>query len=68
MERLKKKRMHYSRHLLDNGLILLVSENHRLPLISIHAFVRAGVDQNPLDRPGIAALTSRLVTEGTRNY
>jgi len=60
--------MRARRHLLDNGLILLVAENHRLPLISIHAFVRAGVDQNPLDRPGIAALTSRLVTEGTRNY
>jgi len=60
--------MRARRHLLDNGLILLVAENHRLPLISVHAFVRAGVDQNPLDRPGIAALTSRLVTEGTRNY
>jgi len=60
--------MRARRHLLDNGLILLVAESHRLPLISIHAFVRAGVDQNPLNRPGIAALTSRLVTEGTRNY
>ena len=56
------------RHLLDNGLILLVSENHRLPLTSINAFVLAGLDQNPLDRPGTAALTSRLVTEGTLNY
>ena len=68
MERLKRKRVHFRRHPLDNGLILLVSENHRLPLISINAFVLAGLDQNPLDRPGIAALTSRLVTEGTRNY
>ena len=69
MEQLKKKkRVHFRRHLLDNGLILLVSENHRLPLISINAFVLAGLDQNPLDRPGIAALTSRLVSEGTRNY
>ncbi|MFB3068958.1 MAG: M16 family metallopeptidase [Acidobacteriota bacterium] len=60
--------MRARRHVLDNGLILLVSENHRLPLISIDAFVLAGVDQNPLDRPGISALTSRLVTEGTRKY
>lgn len=63
MEPLKSKRI-----LLDNGLILLVSENHRLPLISMNAFVLAGLDQNPLDRPGIAALTSRLVSEGTRKY
>ncbi len=68
MEPLKSKRINFSRHLLDNGLILLVSENHRLPLISMNAFVLAGLDQNPLDRPGIAALTSRLVSEGTRNY
>jgi zinc protease len=68
MEQSKSKRIHFKRHLLDNGLILLVSENHRLPLISINAFVLAGLDQNPLDRPGIAALTSRLVSEGTRNY
>jgi zinc protease len=68
MVRSKKKKIHFSRHPLDNGLILLVSENHRLPLISMNAFVLAGLDQNPLDRPGIAALTSRLVSEGTRNH
>jgi zinc protease len=68
MEQLKTKKLHFSRHPLDNGLILLVSENDRLPLISINAFVLAGLDQNPLDRPGIAALTSRLLSEGTRNY
>ncbi len=68
MEQSKRKKPHFKRHLLDNGLILLVAENHRLPLISIQAFVLAGVDQNPLDRPGLAALTSRLVTEGTQNY
>lgn len=68
MEPLKRKRIHFRRHPLYNGLILLVAENHRLPLISMNAFVLAGSDQNPLDRPGIAALTSRLVTEGTRNY
>lgn len=68
MEQLKSKRVHFRRHHLDNGLILLVSESHKLPLISINAFVLAGMDQNPPDRPGIAALTSRLLPEGTQNY
>lgn len=67
MDRLKGK-AHFNRHCLGNGLTLLVSENHRLPLISISGFVLAGLDQNPLDQPGLAALTSRLIDEGTRTY
>lgn len=68
MEQLSSKRVHFKRHQLDNGLILLISENHKLPLVSINAFVLAGMDQNPPDRPGIAALTSRLLPEGTQSY
>ena len=65
---MKRKRVHFRRHQLDNGLILLVSETHRLPLTSIEAFVLAGLDQEPSHRPGLAALTSRLSLEGTQNY
>ena len=57
-----------NRFCLTNGLTLLVSENPRLPLVSIHAFVRAGTNQNPLQRPGLAALTSHLLDEGTQKY
>ena len=57
-----------SRCCLTNGLTLLVSENPRLPLVSISAFVRAGANQNPLHRPGLAALTSQLLDEGTEKY
>jgi len=57
-----------SRFRLTSGLTLLVSENPRLPLVSISAFVRAGANQNPLHRPGLAALTSHLLDEGTEKY
>ena len=60
------RRLH-KRH-LENGLILLGSENHRVPLVSLSAFVFAGSDQNPLESPGLAAITSRLLEEGTQNY
>jgi zinc protease len=59
---------HFSRFCLANGLTVLVSESHRLPLISINAFVLAGANRNPLQRPGLAALTSRLLDEGTEKY
>ncbi|MDA2923097.1 insulinase family protein [Acidobacteria bacterium AH-259-L09] len=68
MKSVKRKKVRYRRHCLENDLLLLLSENHRLPLVSISAFVLAGLDQNPPDRPGIAALTSRLLDEGTQNY
>ena len=53
---------------LENGLILLGSENQRVPLVSLSAFVFAGSDQNPLENPGLAAITCRLLEEGTQNY
>ena len=58
----------FSRHRLSNDLTLLVSESRRLPLISINAFVLAGASRNPLQRPGLAALTSRLLDEGTEDH
>ena len=57
-----------SRYRLPNDLTLLVSEGRRLPLVSINAFVLAGANHNPLGWPGLAALTSRLLDEGTENY
>jgi zinc protease len=56
------------RTLLENGLTLLYSRNDKLPLLSINAFVLAGSDRNPPERPGLASLTSRLIDEGTEKY
>lgn len=60
--------LHRKREQLSNGLVLLVSENQRLPLLSINAFVRAGADQNPPQRPGLSSLTASLLDEGTEKY
>ncbi len=56
------------RHRFDNGLTVLISENRRLPLASLNVYVLAGANQNPIDRPGLAALTVRLLDEGTAHY
>ncbi len=61
-------KLRFERACLDNGLVLLVSENHRVPLISIHALVLAGADQNPQERPGLASMTASLLDEGTEKY
>jgi len=36
--------------------------------VSVNAFIRAGKDQNPSTKPGLASLTSRLLDEGTQRY
>lgn len=56
------------RRKLQNGVTVLLSRNSRLPLVSLGAVVVAGSDQNPAGKSGLAALTCRLLDEGTESY
>lgn len=49
-----------------NGLVLMVSENRHLPLLTLNAYVLAGADQNPSGKAGLAELVSRLLDEGSQ--
>ena len=49
---------------LSNGLRLLVAEDHQLPEVSLRLVVEAGAVAEPAGSPGLAELTSRLLTEG----
>jgi zinc protease len=51
---------------LPNGLILLLSENHTTPSVSINAVVQAGSRYESDERAGLASLTGELLDEGTR--
>jgi len=51
---------------LSNGATLIVSERHSLPLISFTITFVGGSNQfEPVDKRGIAAMTSSMLTEGT---
>ncbi|HEV3263566.1 MAG TPA: pitrilysin family protein [Gemmataceae bacterium] len=56
------------RVVLDNGLTLLLFENHRLPIFVADAFVRDTRLLEPGDKAGVAALTGRLLDEGTARH
>ncbi len=58
----------FERRVWDNGLVLLSCRNDRLPVVSVNAFVLSGTGQNPLRQPGLAALASRMLEEGTAKY
>ena len=48
-----------------NGMTVLVLEQHFLPIVEIHALVKAGSAYDPPDKAGIANLVASLLDEGT---
>ncbi|MCX8072887.1 MAG: insulinase family protein [Candidatus Binatia bacterium] len=56
----------FSRHQLSNGAVLLVSEQHSVPMVVVQMFVEAGSRRDPAGKEGLASLTADLLTEGTK--
>jgi len=51
---------------LDDGLTVLVLENHRLPTVTLRLLIQgAGGLNDPADFPGLASLTAAMLKEGT---
>jgi len=53
------------RILLDNGMILLLSEKHDIPMVTMNMAIKAGSMVEPADKPGLASITASLLTQGT---
>ena len=51
---------------LPNGLDVVVVEDHRLPVISVQLWSKAGSALAPATQPTLAALTERLLWSGAR--
>jgi len=54
-----------TRFATPNGLTVLVIEEHSLPIIQIHALVKAGSAQDPAGKAGLANFVASLLDEGT---
>jgi zinc protease len=54
------------RSVLENGLILLTSEQRALPMVSIELLIDAGSRHDPQKQEGLANLAARLLTYGTK--
>lgn len=50
---------------LPNGMVLLLSENHSVPSVSIKAIVRAGSRYETDEKAGLASLVGELLDAGT---
>src|SRR5262245_57791533 len=52
---------------LSNGVVVLIMENHRLPMISIQYNISgAGPLFEPANTPGLASITAQMLREGTK--
>jgi zinc protease len=59
---------HVVSHQLPNGLRVLLKEDHAWPLVSVHAWVRAGsIDETPREA-GIAHVIEHMAFKGTSHY
>jgi zinc protease len=64
-EILKVKLPHAAEVTLENGMVVLVVEDHRLPGVVVRMEVTgAGTLYDPPDRPGLAAVTAQMLREG----
>lgn len=53
------------RFVTPNGLTVLVLEQHWLPIVQVHALIKAGAAQDPPEKAGLANLVASLLDEGT---
>ena len=53
-----------ARRALDNGLRLLVAENHNAPLVAIRTLIHSGADHDSAALAGLASMTAELLDEG----
>ncbi|HVA79769.1 MAG TPA: pitrilysin family protein [Candidatus Binataceae bacterium] len=51
---------------LSNGAVLLVSEEHQLPMVTVSIAFDAGARRDPAGKAGLAALTARCLGQGTK--
>jgi zinc protease len=50
---------------LENGLTVLLVEQHNLPLVAARLVALGGSGGNPADKPGLAGFTAAMMNEGT---
>ncbi|MGD9379290.1 MAG: pitrilysin family protein [candidate division WOR-3 bacterium] len=53
------------RDTLSNGLVILTVEAHKIPVVEMRAYVRAGSVFDPAGKEGLASLVSQMLIRGT---
>ena len=57
-----------TRVVLDNGLVLLIRENHAAPVVAVEGYIPAGSVHEPADKAGLANFVAAMLTRGSATY
>lgn len=55
----------FEQHQISNGITVITVPVSKMPLVSVIAVLDAGAEKDPKEREGLAALTAKLLLEGT---
>ena len=58
----------YERHVLPNGLTLLIHEDHKAPIVAVNVWYHVGSKNERPGRTGFAHLFEHLMFNGSENY
>ncbi|HEX6107061.1 MAG TPA: pitrilysin family protein, partial [Gemmatimonadales bacterium] len=58
----------YERHVLSNGLTLLIHEDHKAPIVAVNVWYHVGSKNERPGRTGFAHLFEHLMFNGSENY
>ncbi len=58
----------YTRHVLPNGLTLIVHEDHKAPIVAVNIWYHVGSKNEPQGRSGFAHLFEHLMFNGSENF
>lgn len=57
-----------TRAVLDNGLVVLVRENHAAPVVVVDGYLSSGAIHEPAEQAGLASFVANMVTRGSAHY
>ncbi len=58
----------FEKHVLDNGLTVVLHEDHKAPIVSVNVWYHVGSKDEKPGRTGFAHLFEHLMFQGTENY
>ena len=58
----------YTRFVLDNGLTVIVHEDHKAPIVAVNVWYHVGSKNEPTGRSGFAHLFEHLMFNGSENF
>lgn len=58
----------YTKHVLDNGLTLLIHQDKKAPIVSVNVWYHVGSKDEKVGRTGFAHLFEHLMFNGSENY